>query len=61
MRWLLICLFVSVGAMLLAADGVARHIWLQHQRLNSKPRGIIGLVHGDERDVADEIDVESEI
>ncbi len=30
MRWLMIGLFVSLGALLLAAAGVARHILLHH-------------------------------
>ena len=34
MRWLLIVLLVSLGALLLAAAGLARHIWLQR----TKPR-----------------------
>jgi hypothetical protein len=37
MRWLMIGLLASVGAMLLAAAGVARHIWLQRARLHSNP------------------------
>ena len=32
MRWLMIGLLVSLGALLIAAAGVARHIWL-HRRL----------------------------
>jgi uncharacterized iron-regulated membrane protein len=35
MRWLMIVLLASVGAMLFAAAGVARHIWLQRTRLHS--------------------------
>jgi hypothetical protein len=34
MRWLMIVLLVSLGALLFAAAGVARHIWLQR----TKPR-----------------------
>ncbi|MGB7546340.1 MAG: hypothetical protein WBM14_01200 [Terracidiphilus sp.] len=37
MRWLMIALLVSLGALLLAAAGVARHIWLQRARLRDKP------------------------
>jgi hypothetical protein len=37
MRWLMISLFVSVGALLLAAAGVARHIWLERSQLASEP------------------------
>jgi hypothetical protein len=36
MHWLVIALLVSLGALLLAAGGVARHIWLQHARLRDK-------------------------
>jgi hypothetical protein len=32
MRWLVIGLLVSVGALLLVAGGVARHVW-RHRRL----------------------------
>ncbi|MGO9338522.1 MAG: hypothetical protein ACLPY1_13560 [Terracidiphilus sp.] len=38
MRWLMIALLVSLVALLLAAAGVARHIWLQRSRLNSNPQ-----------------------
>jgi len=37
MRWLMIGLLVSLGALLLAAAGVARHILLQRARLHSDP------------------------
>jgi hypothetical protein len=37
MRWLMIVLLASVGAMLFAAAGVARHIWLQRTKLHSNP------------------------
>ncbi len=32
MRWLMICLAVSLAALLVAAAGLARHIWLQHAK-----------------------------
>ena len=32
MRWLLIVFLVSLGALLFAAAGAARHIWLQRIR-----------------------------
>jgi hypothetical protein len=32
MRWLLIALLVSLGGLLFAAAGVARHIWLERGR-----------------------------
>jgi hypothetical protein len=38
MRWLMIALLVSVGALLLAAAGVARHIWIHRDRLQSNPQ-----------------------
>lgn len=37
MRWMMIALLVSLAALLLAAAGVARHIWLQRSRLSSNP------------------------
>jgi len=32
MRWLMIGLLMSLGALLIAAAGVARHIWLQRRQ-----------------------------
>jgi hypothetical protein len=32
MRWLMFGLLVSLGALLIAAAGVARHIWLQRRQ-----------------------------
>jgi hypothetical protein len=37
MRWMLIALLVSLAALLIAAAGLARHIWLYRARLRSKP------------------------
>jgi hypothetical protein len=37
MRWMMIVFLVSIAALLLAATGVARHIWLQRARLHSNP------------------------
>jgi uncharacterized iron-regulated membrane protein len=37
MRWMMIAFLVSLGALLLAAAGAARHIWLQRTRLHSNP------------------------
>jgi hypothetical protein len=31
MRWLIIALLVSLGALLLAAAGMARHVWLHRK------------------------------
>jgi hypothetical protein len=33
MRWLMIGLLVSLGSLLFAATGVARHIWLRRREL----------------------------
>ena len=32
MRWLMLVLLVSLGALLVAVGGLARHVWLQHRR-----------------------------
>jgi hypothetical protein len=53
MRWLMIGLLVSLGALLLAAAGVARHIWLHHKKVRDK------ALPGD-RTVLDRTDLESE-
>ncbi|MGD0801971.1 MAG: hypothetical protein ABR906_11705 [Terracidiphilus sp.] len=37
MRWLLIALLVSLVALLIAAAGGARYIWMQRARRRSKP------------------------
>jgi len=37
MRWLMIVLLASLAALLLAAAGVARHIWMQRSQLRSNP------------------------
>jgi hypothetical protein len=36
MRWLITGLLVSLGALLLAAAGVARHVWLQRTKLREE-------------------------
>ncbi|MGD1108195.1 MAG: hypothetical protein ABR865_14215 [Terracidiphilus sp.] len=36
MRWLLIVLLVSLGALLVAAAGAARHIWQQRAKPGSE-------------------------
>jgi hypothetical protein len=56
MRWLLIALLVSMGGLLLAAAGVARHVWL-HRKSPKK-----GLVKGDAVVLSprEETDLESE-
>jgi len=42
MRWLMILLLVSLVAMLVAAAGVARHVWLQHKKLRQEPSADTG-------------------
>jgi flagellar basal body-associated protein FliL len=37
MRWLMVALLVSVAALLLAAAGVACHIWIQCSKHRNKP------------------------
>lgn len=37
MRWLMVALLVSLGALLFAAAGVARHIRLHHRRDRNRP------------------------
>jgi hypothetical protein len=32
MRWLMIALFASVAALLIASAGVARHVWRRHKQ-----------------------------
>lgn len=36
MRWLMIALLASLAALLLAAAGMARHIWLQRSKLEQR-------------------------
>ena len=52
MRWLLIGLLVSLGALLLAAAAAARHVLLQRKALRSAPAKI---------SPADEVDAEADI
>jgi len=44
MRWLLLFLLVSLGALLFAAAGVARHIWLQRGKPRREPSMAIETV-----------------
>jgi hypothetical protein len=37
MRWMMIALLVSLAALLMAAAGMVRCIWLQRARFRSKP------------------------
>ena len=52
MRWLMIGLLVSLGALLFAAAGVARHIWLQRRKHRREMLAAL--------DAAQETDVEVE-
>lgn len=56
MRWLIIALLVSLGGLLLAAAGVARHVWLHRKRLKD------GHLQEDRRALSapEESDLESE-
>lgn len=51
MLWLMIGLLVSVGALLFAAAGAARHIWLRRAELRKGTRG--GNKSNDSADDAD--------
>jgi hypothetical protein len=65
MRWLMIALLVSLGTMLFAAAGVARHIWLQRTRLHSnqsnpdagpRPRPATTLAHKQAEEADQEVE-----
>jgi hypothetical protein len=45
MRWLLIGFVVSLGALLFAAAGLARHIWLHHAKLRRESLSRIDSGH----------------
>jgi hypothetical protein len=64
MRWLMLALLVSLGALLFAAAGVAHHIRLQRNRLRSKPvmrpHPAPGQTPDQTLDLAEEIDHEIE-
>jgi uncharacterized membrane protein len=60
MRWLLICLIVSVVALLLAAAGMARHI--RRERAGARRNRNLGLFAGEDRgNIAGETDAEPEL
>jgi hypothetical protein len=52
MRWLMIVFLVSLGALLFAAAGVARHIWRHRTALKG---------HAAAAELAEETEVESEL
>jgi hypothetical protein len=62
MRWMMIAFLVSLGALLLAVAGVARHIRLHRNRLDSNPRAGDGPAHlatsNEELDAVEEVDHE---
>lgn len=57
MRWLLIALLVSLTALLIAAAGVAHHIWAQRKRGRSRPSAGTDASPG----TAEETEVETEL
>jgi hypothetical protein len=57
MRWLLLVLLVSLAALLIAAAGVAHHVWAQRRR--SRLRTSEGT--GAAPDSAEETDTETEL
>jgi len=65
MRWLLIGLFVSVAALLLAAAGMARHIWLRRsdtlEARSSGPGLFPDSTPAEALDAAAETDMEHEL
>lgn len=38
MRWMMICMLVSLGTLLLAAAGMARHVWVERKLTQRKSR-----------------------
>jgi len=63
MRWLMIGLLVSLGALLFAAAGVARHIWVQRAQLRHEPAAAGPAIENQNHalDPVEEPDVEIEI
>jgi hypothetical protein len=45
MRWLIVCLLVSLVALLTVAAAMARHIWLQHARMKKESVSKPGQMH----------------
>ena len=45
MRWLMLCLLVSLAALLIAAAAAARHIWVHHKKLHREPPSRIDSAH----------------
>ncbi|MDR3772378.1 MAG: hypothetical protein P4L26_03465 [Terracidiphilus sp.] len=63
MLWMMIALLVSLAALLAAAAGVARHIWLRRSHLNSNPNAgpIPKPPTGAALDPAEEVEPETEL
>ena len=61
MRWLMIVLLVSLVALLMAAAGLARHIWVQHERIRSKPAAGAGEAPGSDPGPAEKTGVDRKI
>ena len=55
MHWLIIALVVSLGGLLLAAAGAARHVWLRRKRLKQSHLQSDAMVIG----APEETDLES--
>jgi len=60
---MMIALLVSLAALLLAAAGVARHIWLQRARLRGNPGAgpVLNKASNAAADPVEEIDQEIEL
>jgi hypothetical protein len=46
MRWLIIAFLVSLGALFIAAAGMARHIWMQRAKLRRVPSAALEPAEG---------------
>jgi hypothetical protein len=60
MRWLLIALFVSLAALLIAATGMARHVWRHRDRTRSKSSVDAGENNASPRNSAKKAKAEAE-
>jgi hypothetical protein len=60
MRWMMIALLVSLAALLIAAAGMARHIWQHRGRLRSKLPAEAGQALDSSGDTDEEANAETE-
>jgi hypothetical protein len=60
MIWLVIAFLVSLGALLIAAAGLAYHVWIQHRRLRQKQSAAAGTALDPAINPAEETEVELE-